>query len=89
MNIIFKGEHRPDCTAMEQVENGSWGSPWYCTGRIRYGDKLGRDNGSTTGFVVFGCNAAANEPCPAEAWVEHGDLCDAIPAHGENGRRSS
>lgn len=78
--MLLKRAHRSDCSALRMCEGVQdeelWDTPWFWKGeRIVWGaDTLGRVRYGRFGnerWAVVRCNAI---DCPAELWVNLGDL---------------
>lgn len=78
MKVIQRKPHNKGCHAVKLVETGEWPNPWYSVGKTVYRDSRGRENGQTTAWMVFGCNSAVSDPCPAEVLVRYEDVCGAV-----------
>lgn len=65
-------QHRAKCSALVNVENGIWDTPWaFFQDKAVYADSMGRRNGSTHRWRTAGCNSVL---CPGQVMVLEEDL---------------
>jgi len=76
-------KHSATCSAMVQVSQGYWSSPWYfpngfrdVKGTIRRDCRGYNTRGFGEQWLVFRCNC---EPCPAELLVALNDVFNIVP----------
>ncbi len=74
---VWVEDHAPGCSALAEVENRYWSTPWWYPGGIVRRAKDGRRHrhGSTP-FFVFQCNTYQ---CSAEVLVRIEDVLIQVP----------